>query len=152
MAVATGQVFSHTGALVKLWKFAAATPKYTLAVQNGVVGVALESTTGLSGTNDTVVGPYTISEPKGFGVGNDKADAIGTYATGVAIDGTFEFDSIVSTGTTAVPTTTVQGTPVFVTSGGALTLESTSNTRIGVVNYPATYVKVAGKLPIAIGL
>lgn len=152
MAIAIGSVFSHTDALVKTWKFAAATPKYTLAVQNGIVGVSLTSTTGLSGTNDTVIGPYTISEPKGFGVGNDKATAVGQFAAGVALDGTFAFGDIVSTGATPVPTSTEQGTPVFLTSAGALTLVATSNTRVGVVNYPATYNKVAGKLPIAIGL
>lgn len=152
MAVATGQAFSHTDALVKTWKFAAATPKYTLAVQNGVVGVSLTSTTGLAGVDTTVIGPYTITEPKGFGVGNDKATAIGEFAAGVALDGTFEFAGVVSTGSTPAPTTTAQNTPVFVTGAGALTLEAAGNTRVGTVNYPATYTKAAGKLPVAIGV
>lgn len=152
MAVATQSVFSHTDALVKIWKFATATPKYTLAVQSGVVGVSLTNTTGLTGTNDTNLGPYKISEPKGFGVGNDKATAIGEFAAGVAVDGTFEFTGVVSTGSTPAPTTTAQNTPVFVTSAGALTLDATGNTRVGTVNYPATYTKAAGKLPVAIGV
>lgn len=152
MAIATGSVFSHTDALVKTWGFTDPTPKYSLVVKNGVVGVTLTPTTGLSGTDDTVIGPYTISEPKGFGVGNDKATAIGQYAAGTAIDGTFTFEGVVSSGTTLAPVSTEQGTPVFVTSAGALTLAASGNTRVGIVNYPATYTKAAGKLPVAIGV
>lgn len=152
MAVATASVFSHTDALVKVWNFAAPTPKGTLAVQNGVVGVSLTNTTGLTGRKVTEIGPYEISEPTPAGVGNDKATAVGQYAAGVAIDGTFSFTDIVSSGSTPVPTSTAQGTPVFLTSAGALTLAASGNTRVGVVNYPATYQKAAGKLPIAIGL
>lgn len=154
MAKALAQVFSHTDALVQTWGFAAATPARTLAVKSGVVGVTLTDTTGVArpDLDITLYGDVKISGIRQAGVGNDKASAIGQYAAGVAIDGTWEFDSIVSTGTTPVPTNTAQSTPVFVTAGGALTLESASNTRVGIVNYSASYVKVAGKLPIAIGL
>lgn len=152
MAIAIGSTFSHTDTLVKTWAFTAATPKGTLAVQNGVVGVTLTNTTGLAGRKVTEIGPYQVSEPIAAGVGNDKATAIGQYAAGVAIDGTWPFAEIVSSGSTPVPTTTPQGTPVFLTSAGALTLAASGNTRVGVVNYPPTYNKAAGKLPIAIGL
>lgn len=154
MAKALGSVFSHTDALVKTWDFGAATPKGTLAVKNGVVGVSLTDTVGVTRTDldITLYGNVKISGIRQPGVGNDKATTVGTYAAGAAIDGTWEFDSIVSTGTTPVPVTTAQGVPVFLTGAGALTLDSSGNTRIGVVNYPASYVKVAGKLPIAIGL
>lgn len=152
MARATSQVFAHTDALVKVWPLAAAAEKNTLVVNNGVIGITLTRTTGVAGADEIEVGPYTVSRPKFAGVGNDKATAVGPIAAGVALDGTWEFEGVVSTGTTAVPTTTAQGTPVFVTSAGDLTLVNTSNTRAGIVNYPATYNKVAGKLPIAIGL
>lgn len=150
MVVATGSVFSFTDALVKLWKFAAATPKYTLAVQNGVVGVSLTNTTGLAGTTNTKgYGPYTIGYPTEAGVGNDKATAVGEFASAVAIDGTFSFESI-----TGADATTAQGTPVFLTGAGALTLTASGNTRVGVINYPATYDKTATGIgfPVAIGL
>lgn len=152
MAVATASVFSHTDALVQTWSFTAPTPKGTLAVRDGVVGVTLTNTTGITARKVTEIGPYQISEPTEAGVGNDKATSIGQYAAGVALDGTFTFRDVVSTGTTPVPTSTPQSTPVFLTAGGALTLVSTSNTRVGTVNYSATYQKAAGKLPIAIGL
>lgn len=152
MATAIRQTFAHTDALVKTWKLAAATPKYTIVVQDGVVGITLTDTAGLSGTRDIEVGPYTVSAPKFAGVGNDAADAIGEFAAGVAFDGTFTFEDVVSTGTTPVPTTTDQATPVYMTAGGDLTLVESGNTRIGIVNYPATYNKVAGTLPIAIGV
>ena len=152
MAIATDQVFSHTDALVKTWGFAAATPKYTLAVQGGVVGVSLTPTTGIVAPNITDIGPYKVNAPIAAGVGNDKATAIGTFAAGVAVDGTFTFTGVVSTGSTPAPPSTAQGIPVFVTAAGELTLVATGNTRVGVVNYPATYNKAAGKLPIAIGV
>lgn len=152
MAVATASVFSHTDALVKTWSFTDPTPKYTLVVQDDVVGVTITNTPGITARKVTEIGPYEISEPTEAGVGNDKATSIGQYAAGVAIDGTFTFREVVSSGATPVPTSTPQGTPVFLTAGGQLTLVDTSNTRVGTVNYSATYQKAAGKLPIAIGL
>lgn len=152
MAVATASVFTHTDALVKTWDFTDPTPKYTLVVRNGVVGVTLTNTPGITARKVTEIGPYEVSEPTEAGVGNDKATSIGARVAGVAIDGTFTFRDVVSSGTTPVPTSTPQGTPVFVTSAGALTLAASGNTRVGVVNYSATYQKAAGKLPIAIGL
>lgn len=149
MVVATGSVFSHTDALVKIWAFAEATPKHTLAIQNGVVGVSLTNTAGIDETKDTQVGPYTISEPVGFGVGNDKATAIGEFAAAVAIDGTFSFEEI-----DGADEETAQGTPVFLTDEGELTLTGSGNTRVGVINYPATYNKTetGPGFPVAIGL
>jgi|SRR5690606_9108248 len=153
MAVATQEVFYHTDALVETWDLGAATPALTLVKQAGSAryGVSLTNTAGIATERTKTLGPYEISAPTFAGVGNDEADAIGTYAAGVAVDGTWEFADIVSSGTTPVPTSTAQGTVVYVTSAGELTLESAGNDRIGVVNYPATYPKAAGTLPVQIG-
>ena len=148
MAVATNSVFSHTDALVQTWDLGAATPKGTLVVKNDIIGVTLTNTVGITDTKVTQVGPYSIVEPTEAGVGNDKATAVGQYAAGVALDGTWEFADI--TGGTL---NTAQGTPVFATSAGALTLTATDNTRVGVVNFPASYHRTAAKtLPVAIGV
>jgi hypothetical protein len=69
----------------------------------------------------------------------------------VAFDGTWEFDGVVSTGTTPAPTSTAQDTLVYITSADALTLESSGNTVYGAVDYPKDYHKVAGTLPVRIG-
>lgn len=152
MAVSTGEVFAHTPALVKTWDMTEETPKGTIAVQSGIVGVTLTDTVGVAKPDEVIYGDVKITGITQPGAGNAEAIAVGDFAAGVAIDGTWEFEEIVSSGTTPVPTSTAQNTPVFITSGGALTLVSTSNTRVGVVNYPGTYSKAAGKLPIAIGL
>jgi hypothetical protein len=88
---------------------------------------------------------YTLSGVESGGVGN------ATDSATVAFDGTYEFDGVVSTGTTPVPTTTAQSTAVYITSAGALTLVATDNDLFGHVDYPPDYHKVAGTLPIRIG-
>lgn len=69
----------------------------------------------------------------------------------LAYDGTFEFEDVVSSGTTPAPTSTTLGTAVYITSAGALTLASSGNTAYGRVDYPTDYNKRAGILPVRIG-
>jgi hypothetical protein len=88
-------------------------------------------------------GVTTLTYPNG-GVG-----LIGKETT-LAYDGTWEFD-VVSSGTTPAPTSTANGTQVYITSANALTLASSGNTAYGKVDYPTEYNKVAGKLPVRIG-
>lgn len=78
------------------------------------------------------------------------AGLIGKETT-LAYDGTWEFAGVVSTGTTPVPTTTAGGTKVYITSGLALTLVSTSNTFYGTIDYPIDYNKRAGIVPVRVG-
>lgn len=148
MAVATQEVFYHTDALAEPWDLGAATPKFTLVKQadSARYGVSLTNTPGITAKRTKALGPYEISAPTFAGVGNDEATAVGTYVAGVAVDGTWEFESI-----TGADLTTAQGVVVYATSAGALTLTASGNTRVGVVNYPATYAKVAGTLPVKIG-
>jgi hypothetical protein len=149
--VATQEVFAHRKATIV--KAPAATPARTLLLDAGKPVVTLTDTKGVARPDKNIkVGNLTVSGFVAPGVGNEEAEAvIGEFAVGAALDGTWEFEDIVSSGTTAVPTTTPQRTPVFLTSAGALTLAASGNTRVGVVDYPASYVKVAGTLPVAIG-
>lgn len=88
---------------------------------------------------------YTLSGVGSGGVGNASDSAT------VAFDGTYEFEGVVSSGTTPAPTTTAQDTAVYITAAGALTLTATDNTLFGHVDYPPDYHKVAGTLPVRIG-
>lgn len=155
MAVATQEVSAHTDAKAEVWDVTAATPHYSLVKQatSARYGVTLTDTVGVArpDLDITLYGGVKVTGRTQPGVGNEEADAVGEFATGVAVDGTWEFAGVVSTGSTPTPTTTAQGTPVFATSAGALTLASSGNDRVGAVNYPGTYHKVAGKLPIQIG-
>lgn len=81
---------------------------------------------------------------------NGGVGLVGKEVT-LAYDGVFEFSGVVSSGTTPAPTSTAQGTKVYITSGGALTLASSGNTFYGEVDYPLDYAKVAGVLPIRVG-
>lgn len=151
MAVAIREVFAHTDEKTEVWYFDNATEALTLVVQQGRVAVTLTDTEGVAGVS-RVYGPLTVSGIVRPGVSNRDATAGGSgkKGAGVALDGTWTFEDIVVTiaGGVAVPTTTAQGTAVYVTSGGALTLESSGNTKIGTVNYVADHAKVAGTLPI----
>ena len=49
-------------------------------------------------------------------------------------------------------TTTPNNTNVYITAGNALTLTAGGNTIYGVVDYPKDYIKVAGTLPVKIGV
>lgn len=63
----------------------------------------------------------------------------------VAYDGTFEF------AVTGATTSTGNDVEVFITSGGTLTLTSTSNTHYGWTDYPQDYRKEAGRAAVRIG-
>lgn len=149
--IATQEVFAHRKATIV--KASAATPKRTLLIDNGRPVVTLTDTTGVARPDKNItIGNLTVSGFVAPGVGNEEAEpVIGEFAVGAALDGTWEFEGVVSSGTTPAPTTTAQGTPVFATSAGALTLAASGNTRVGVVDYPASYVKTAGTVPVAIG-
>lgn len=96
-------------------------------------------------TRSFTLGGIAVSGLPSGGVGSATDEA------SVAFDGTWEFDGVVSTGTTPAPTSTAQDTAVYITSGLALTLDSSGNTLFGYVDYPKDYHKVAGTLPIRIG-
>lgn len=76
----------------------------------------------------------------GGGVGN-AADA-----ASIAFDGTFLFAV-----TGATNGDSAQGTAVYITSGGALTLTSSGNTAYGKVDRPIGWSNIAGKLPVRVG-
>lgn len=147
-AVATQQVFAHTDAIVEIWSVPAGTEKFSLVQQAGSerYGVTLTRAPGGSAVDEIDLGPYKVSRPKPTGVGGDVAEAIGDYATGVALDGTFSFPAV-----TGATTATPQGAVVYVEPDGDLTLTESTNVRVGVVNYTANYPKAAGKLPVKIG-
>lgn len=63
----------------------------------------------------------------------------------LAFDGTWEF------AVTGATTSTESEVEVFITSGGALTLTSGSNTHYGWTDYPVDYVKEAGRAAVRIG-
>ncbi|WP_217181636.1 hypothetical protein [Streptomyces sp. AC495_CC817] len=154
MAVATQEVFQRTDALCEVWDAGSATPQYTLLMKGGRPGVTLTDTKGVAKPDQVLYGAVKVTGITQPGYSNEAAKSVSAagFGVGVATDGTWEFPSVVSTGTTPAPTSTAQGTPVFVTGAGALTLESSGNTRVGAVNYTATYVKSAGTLPIKIGV
>lgn len=60
----------------------------------------------------------------------------------VAFNGTFEF------AVTGATTSTGQDVAVYITSGNALTLTSTSNTLFGYTDYPRDYTKTAGRAAV----
>lgn len=104
-----------------------------------------DATTTITSADVPLGGGVTSITYKNGGVGLEGKEVT------LAYDGTFEFDGVVSSGTTPAPTSTPNGTAVFITSAGALTLASSGNTAYGHVDYPLDYFKVAGVLPIRIG-
>jgi len=149
MAKALQEVFAHSDAATEVWYLDAPTPAQTLVVQNGVAAITLTDTEGVAGTS-IVYGALTVSGIVRPGVSNRDATAGGAnkFGVGVTLDGTWLFDGVVSSGSTPAPTTTPQGTKVYATGAGALTLDATSNTLIGRVNYTASFTKAAGLLPV----
>lgn len=81
--------------------------------------------------------PYIIM---GGGVGNAPD------AASVAYDGTYLFEV---TGATAGDS--ANGTQVYITAGGVLTLTSSGNTAYGKVDRPIGWHNIAGSLPVRIG-
>jgi len=102
----------------------------------------------LTGTGDYVtsesVGPYTISGIPQGGVGLDAGEA------SIATDGTWELDALGGL------TTTPANTLVYFDDVDGVTLtenvDPTLSPVFGKVNYPKGYIRVAGVLPIKIGV
>lgn len=137
--MATNLVYRYTGEKTRVWDLGAA-----FAPGLPVKSVSNEPGVTITGTGNYVksytTGPYTISGIPAGGVGLE-----GNEAT-VATDGTWNF--LVTGGLTTTPNNTL----VYITSGNALTLTAGSNTKYGVVDYPKDYVKVAGTLPVKLGV
>lgn len=138
--MATNLVYRYTGEKTRVWDLGA-----TFAPGLPVKSASNEPGVTITGTGNYVKsytqGPFTISGIPAGGVGLDATEAT------VATDGTWDF-----TGVTGAQTTTPNNTLVYITSGNALTLTAGSNVKYGVVDYPKDYVKVAGKLPVKIGV
>lgn len=146
MAVATQEVFAHTDAQAEVWDAGQATPAFTLLVKGGRPGITLTDTVGVAKPDQTLYGDVKITGLKRAGYSNHAADAVGDYATGVATDGTWEF-----AGVTGADDSTAQGTPVYLTGAGALTLTEGGNTRVGAVNFTASYDRKTTHTPVKIG-
>lgn len=143
--MATNLVYRYTGEKTRVWDLGGTfAPGLPVKSASSEPGVTLTATGNY--TRSQVFGPYTISGIPAGGVG-----LTGNECT-VATDGTWEFDNVVSSGATPAPTSTANNTLVYITAGNALTLTVGSNTAYGVVDYPKDYVKVAGTLPVKIGV
>lgn len=139
--MAKNNVFPYTELLTEFWDLGK-----TVAPGVPVVGGPNGAQPGvtLTGTGDYTVsqkvGPYTVSGiPRGGATLAPKEASIAT-------DGTWEF------AVTGADLTTAQNALVYITGAGALTLTATGNKVYGKVNYPKDYVKVAGTLPVKIGV
>ncbi|MDF2506238.1 MAG: hypothetical protein K0Q52_97 [Microbacterium sp.] len=147
-ARATQAVFSHThlDGESTIWDVPAGTESRTLVRDGDTFAVTLTRAPGGTGRDELAIGPFKVSREQLVGVSNEEAVAVGEHAVGVTPHGTWEFEGIVG-----ATVDTPQSTPVYVEADGDLTVTEGTNTRVGVVNYPGTYTKVAGTLPIKIG-
>lgn len=139
--MATNAVFPYSETGTELWTLAATTAPGTPVV--GGAGGAQPGVT-LTGTGDytvsQVVGPYTVSGiPRG-------AQGLAAKEATIATDGTWDFP--VAGG----DLTTAQNTLVYIKTDNTLTTTVGTNKVFGKVNYPKDYVKVAGTLPVKIGV
>ena len=109
----------------------------------------------LTNSGDITTTVTSADVPMGGGVTSITYADGGVGLTGtettLTYSGTWEFAGVVSTGTTPAPTSTANGTEVYITSADALTLEAGTNTLYGYVDYPLDYNKRAGILPVRIG-
>ena len=148
MTIATQEVFFHTSAKTVTLGFGAATPARTVVRYGAGVAVTLTDTEGVTKPAHTLFGDVKITGITRPGVGGDKVTSTGKdFNAGAATDGTWEVP------VTGALLTTPQGATVYYdASDDALTLTSDTDTVIaGYVNYPGTYKKVAGILPVKIG-
>lgn len=153
MAVATQELFAHERETII--DAGAAAPARTLVKLSGNdrFAVTLTNTSDITGNAfSKTFGRLTVSIAKAGGVGNDKATAIdATQAVGAALDGTWIFEDVASAadGTGTSSATAAQDAPVYYHAGtGKLTTASVANNLVGYVNYNASFVKAAGKLPV----
>lgn len=91
-------------------------------------------------TKSFTLGGLTVSGLPSGGVGLADNEA------SVAFDGTWLFPV-----TGATNGDSAQGTVVYITSGGALTLTASGNTRYGTVDRPKDFHNIAGSLPVRVG-
>jgi len=89
-------------------------------------------------TSETVFG-YTVSGIPAGGVGLKAQEVT------LAFDGTWEFP------VTGGSASTAQGTKVYRTSAGALSTTEGSNTLFGYVDWPPSYDRTRGVVPVRIG-
>lgn len=144
--MATNMVYRYDDEKTRVWDLGGTfAPGLPVKSASSEPGVTLTGSGGYT-RSQTGPGPYTISGIPAGGVG-----LTGNECT-VATDGTWEFEGVVSSGATPAPTSTPNNTLVYITSGNALTLASSGNAIYGVVDYPKNYVKVAGTLPVKIGV
>ena len=129
-----------------IWDVPAGTEGLTLVREGDVFGVTITRAPGGTAEDTIELGPFVITRPKPVGVSNAEAVAVGDTATGIALGGTYLFEGIAG-----ALTTTPQATVVYADADGDLTLTATDATRVGIVNYPGTFTKAAGVLPVKIG-
>lgn len=115
----------------------------TIAPGTPVISTAGLPAVAVTGSADYVVSEevfqYTVSGIPAGGVGLE-----GQQVT-LAFDGTWEFP------VTGGSATTAQGTAVYRTSAGALTTTEGSNVAYGYVDWPPTYDRTRGVVPVRIG-
>lgn len=101
--------------------------------------VALTNRGDVPGASISINGGTPIVLARG-GVGLADTEA------SLAFDGTFLFPV-----TGATDGDSAQGTVVYITSAGALTLTAQGNTRYGTVDRPIGFHNIAGSLPVRVG-
>lgn len=89
--------------------------------------------------------PYTISGIPNGGVGLEGKEVT------LAFDGTWEFLASEFANTAPNPATAVQGTDVYITTGGDLTTTVSTNTLFGYMDFPPDYDRTRGMIPVRIG-
>ena len=111
-------------------------------------GVPVLDKAGAPAVTITGSGDYTVSETvfqyTVSGIPAGGASLVGQEVT-LAYDGTWEF------AVTGASATTAQGAKVYLTSAGALTTTAGSNTQYGTVDWPPTYDRTRGVVPVKIG-
>lgn len=111
-------------------------------------GVPVLSKAGLAANTVTGSGDYTVSETVfQYTVSGIPAGGVGLRGQEVtlAFDGTWEY------AVTGATDTTAQGTKVYITTAGALTLTAASNTEFGYVDWSTDYNRTRGLTPVRIG-
>lgn len=111
-------------------------------------GTPVLSQADLPAVTVTGSGDYVKSETiMGMTISGIPAGGVGLKGQEVtlAFDGTWEFP------VTGASATTEQGTAVYLTSSGTLTTTASGNTAYGYVDWPPTYDRTRGVVPVRIG-
>lgn len=96
-------------------------------------------------SDSTSFPPYTVSGIPNGGVGLEGKEVT------LAFDGTWEFLASEFANTAPNPVTAVQGTAVYITTGGDLTTTESTNTLYGYMDFPPDYDRTRGMIPVRIG-